>query len=126
MEEQREKIQGYGGAFVFSTKYDLESPFDFDGMFFRALIAHQTLTSEMYQRFGPAHPVYGAGSCYFCKECARPGPCRFPEKRVSSIEAAGIDVTALSRAAGIGYNNGDSTVTYFSMILFGGPREEGV
>jgi predicted metal-binding protein len=121
MEEQRKKIQGFEKAFVFSTKQDLESPFDFDGMFFKALVAHQHLTSEMYQRFSPAHPVYGAGSCCLCKECARPEPCRFPEKRVSSLEAAGIDVTALSRTTGIGYNNGDFTVTYFSIILFDEP-----
>jgi predicted metal-binding protein len=118
LEEQRKKIQGYERAFVFSTARDLESPFDFDGMFFSALVAHQRLTSEMYQRFGCAHPVYGAGSCYLCKDCAKPGPCRFPEKRVSSLEAAGIDVTALSRAAGMEYNRGDTTVTYFSIILF--------
>jgi predicted metal-binding protein len=121
MEEQREKIQGYEKAFVFSTTHNLESPFDFEGMFFRALIAHQRLTAEMHRRFGAVHPVYGAGSCYLCKECARPRPCRFPEERISSIEAAGIDVAALSRAAGMEYNNGDLTVTYFSMILFDEP-----
>lgn len=126
-EVQQKKIQSWQRAFVFSTKHDLTGPFDFEGMFFKALGSHRELTIEMYEKFGKANPVYGAGSCYLCKQCAWPGaPCRFPEKCVSSIEAAGIDVTALSRSANLAYNNGDRTITYFSMILFndGGKRHE--
>jgi predicted metal-binding protein len=118
MEEQKKRIRAYRWAFVFSTTYATEGPFDFEGMFFTALGAHRTLTIEMYERFGRKHPIFGAGGCHLCKHCAYPEPCRFPGKVVSSIEAAGIDVTRLSRSAGLTYNNGENTVTYFSMILF--------
>ena len=35
------------------------------------------------------------------------------------MEACGIDVVSLSRTAGIRYNNGPDTVTYFSLLLLG-------
>jgi predicted metal-binding protein len=72
----------------------------------------------MHETFGGANPVFGAGGCNICEQCAYPEPCRFPDKTYSSIEASGINVTELSRAAEIQYNNGANTVTYFSMILF--------
>ena len=41
------------------------------------------------------------------------------ERDRARVEAAGIAVGELSRTAGVKYNNGESTVTYFSMVLFG-------
>ena len=113
----KEKITAFQNAFVFTTKYNLEDSFDYEGMM-RAKDQHNKLTSAMHARFGKTNPVYGAGACKLCEKCAFPEPCRFPEKIFPSIEAAGINVTELSRSAGIKYNNGENTVTYFSMILF--------
>jgi predicted metal-binding protein len=117
LEEQREKILVYTNAFVFTTKYDLEDSFDYEGMT-RARKIHTDVTTDAREKLGKNVLVYGAGSCPYCSPCAFPDPCRFPEKMIFSIEAAGIDVTNLSRSAGIKYNNGPNTVTYFSMILF--------
>ncbi|MCL2231760.1 MAG: DUF2284 domain-containing protein [Treponema sp.] len=118
LEKQKEKITAFSKAFVFTTKADLEDSFDYDGMI-KAKERHNRLTAEMRGRFGKTNPVYGAGACDVCKPCAYPEPCRFPEKAYPAVEAAGINVTELSRAGGIRYNNGPNTVTYFSMILFG-------
>jgi predicted metal-binding protein len=117
LEDQQKKITGFKNAFVFTTKYDLEDSFDFEGMQ-QAADIHNRLTREMHERFGKTNPVFGAGGCRVCQTCAYPEPCRFPEKVYSSIEAAGINVTDLSRSAGVHYNNGPNTVTYFSMLLF--------
>jgi len=117
IDEQKEKILTFSHAFVFTTKADLEDSFDYEGMMV-AKEYHDKLTREMFEKFGKINPVYGAGGCKICKICAYPNPCLFPEKIYSSIEAAGINVTELSRAGKLKYNNGDSTVTYFSMILF--------
>jgi predicted metal-binding protein len=117
LEEQREKIVSFKRAFVFTTKYDLEDSFDIDGMR-DAKEIHNQLTVKMRERCGGANPVYGAGGCTICKKCAYPETCRCPEQAISSVEAAGINVTELSRAAGVKYNNGPNTVTYFSMVLF--------
>jgi len=106
----------FASAFVFTTKSELDDSFDYEGMM-KAKEQHDRLTVEVRERFG-RNPVYGAGSCSICKTCAYPQPCRFPDKKISSIEAAGINVTELSRIGGLRYNNGQNTVTYFSMILF--------
>ena len=84
----------------------------------RAKDYHDRLTAEMHEKFGKTNPVYGAGGCRICGKCAFPEPCNFPEKIYPAIEAAGINVTELSLAGGLRYNNGENTVTYFSMILF--------
>ncbi|MDR0486682.1 MAG: DUF2284 domain-containing protein [Treponema sp.] len=117
LEDQKRKITAFSSSFVFTTKADLEDSFDYEGMT-RAKAVHDKLTAELHERFGASNAVYGAGGCTICGRCAYPASCRFPGKTYSSIEAAGINVTELSRAAGIRYNNGENTVTYFSMILF--------
>jgi len=95
--------------------YTLEDSFDYEGME-KGRELHLLLASELKKMLDV--PVYGAGNCPVCKTCAFPLPCTFPEKRISSVEAAGIDVTSLSKAAGIAYNNGQNTVTFFSIALF--------
>jgi predicted metal-binding protein len=119
LEEQKRKISACERAFVFTTKRDLEDSFDYEGMV-QAKENHCRLTAELREKICPGFPVYGAGGCSLCETCARPEPCRFPGKAIPPIEGAGIDVTGLSREAGIKYNNGPNTVTYFSMVLFNG------
>jgi predicted metal-binding protein len=116
IEEQKKKILFYKNLLVFTTVHTLEDSFDYDGMT-KGRELHSLLTSEL-KKILKDTPVYGAGNCPVCKPCAFPVPCPFPEKKINSIEAAGIDVTALSKAAGIAYNNGECTVTFFSMALF--------
>ena len=117
LESHQKKITAFSSAFVFTTKYALDDSFDYEGMM-RAKDCHDRLTAEMHERFGKTNPVFGAGGCSLCPDCAFPEPCRFPDKIYSSIEAAGINVTELSHAGNLHYNNGKNTVTYFSMILF--------
>jgi len=115
IEEQRKNILTFKNALVFTTKHDIEDSFDYEGMT-KGRYLHTLLTCEIKKQFGGA-VVYGAGQCPVCTECAFPNPCPFPEMRIGSIEAAGIDVTELSKTAGINYNNGKNTVTFFSMAL---------
>jgi predicted metal-binding protein len=117
LEEQKKKITAYKKAFVFTTKNNLEDSFDYEGMM-KAKEIHDSLTRELFEKFGKKHPVYGVGGCKICPKCAYPEPCPYPDKIFTSIEAAGINVTELSLAAKIKYNNGPNTITYFSMVLF--------
>ena len=123
LEEQREKIIAFKNVFVFTTRHDLEDSFDYEGMS-AGKERHSKLTLEFRNIMGNKYPFYGAGSCPSCKDkdgktrCSFPLPCPFPEKKIGSIEAAGINVTAISKTAGINYNNGPNTVTYFSMMLW--------
>jgi len=115
MEEQKQKILSYDKLFVFTTKHDIEDSFDYDGIT-KGREFHTLLTAELKKKLGDV-PVYGAGNCPVCDTCAFPSPCPFPEKMIGSIEAAGIDVTELSKTAGINYNNGPNTVTFFTIVL---------
>jgi len=117
MEALQEKILGFSHAFVFTTKTAIEDSFDFEGMM-SAKEYHDKLTLELHDKFGKTNPVYGAGACRLCDLCAYPQPCRFPGRVFPAVEAAGIDVTELSRAGGLRYNNGANTVTFFSMVVF--------
>ena len=122
MEDQKENILLYKNVLVFTTMHKLEDSFDYDGMT-RGRELHTLLTVIIKNRLNNA-PVLGSGSCPVCKDqngnivCAYPNPCKYPDKKIGSIEAAGINVTELSKTAGIAYNNGPNTVTFFSMAPF--------
>jgi predicted metal-binding protein len=115
IEEQKKKILLFNNFLVFTTMHNLEDSFDYEGIT-KGRELHLLLTAELKKALGDV-PVYGAGNCPVCKTCAFPSPCLFPEKKISSVEAAGIDVTSLSKAAKIAYNNGTNTVTFFSIAL---------
>ena len=135
MEEQKKNILLHRKALVFTTKHELEDSFDYEGMN-RGRDLHTNLTIDIGKSFARileagGFSVYGAGSCPICSgkdegacagnfvaRCAFPDPCPHPDEKIGSIEAAGIDVTELSKAAKIAYNNGPNTVTYFSMITY--------
>ena len=114
-DEQRKKILLYKNVLIFTTLHKIADSFDYEGMS-RGREKHTLLTSEIKKKLGDV-PVLGAAACPVCSVCSYPSPCLYPEKRIGSIEAAGIDVTKLSEKAGITYNNGQSTVTFFSIVL---------
>ena len=112
----KQRINSYSKALIFTTKWQLEDPYDYPGMM-DAKLGHDKITQAVHDAFGKVSPVYGAGSCSLCEQCAYPQPCRFPERIFPSIEGAGIMVSELSRHSGINYINGENTVTYFSLVL---------
>ena len=119
IEDQKKKILFYSNALVFTTVHDIEDSFDYEGMTL-GREKHIDLTLEIRAALLQTTTdilVFGAGACPVCQKCMFPDPCPYPEKRIGSIEAAGIDVAELSKAAGISYNNGQNTVTFFSMVL---------
>ena len=60
-----------------------------------------------------------AGHCRICKSCTYPdAPCRFPDKRLVSMEAAGLYVAETCTKAGIPYNHGKNTIAFSSCVLY--------
>ncbi|MBE6925423.1 MAG: DUF2284 domain-containing protein [Ruminococcaceae bacterium] len=120
-QELEKKIKTYETAVVFTCKYDLEDPFDFEGMIDGQQKTMQVLRDIMdaLQADGKKFLALGCEGCNLCKKCTYPdAPCRYPEKAVVSVEACGIHVVNLSKNIGIKYNNGVNTVTYFCVVLF--------
>ncbi len=62
----------------------------------------------------------GPGACGVCSPCAKveAKPCRHPDLAISSLEAYGINVSALAKSASMPYINGQNTVTYFGAVFF--------
>ncbi len=117
----------YTYAIVYQTVSALLDSFDFDGMM-AAAAAHNSLAqriSDGYGALGFSRCLHlGAGGCRLCPVCAKreAAPCRHPERALASLEAYGVDVSALSKLAGMPYINGSNTVTYFGAYLFCPPQ----
>ena len=62
-----------------------------------------------------------AGTCTLCRKCTYPDkPCRFPTKRLSSMEAYGLLVSDVCTKSGVRYYYGPRTMTYTACILLEG------
>ena len=119
--------QTYAHALVYQSVGTLADSFDFEGMM-AAAARHNALA----QRLSEVFPAYrfprarhrGAGGCRLCPACAkRTGePCRHPARALASLEAYGVDVSALARLAGMPYINGKDTVTSFGAYLYCPPE----
>lgn len=126
IDELIDEIRNYEWALVYQTVGELEDSFDFEGMM-EAQRLHDKLVfnirkvAEGFLDKDARMLLLGAGGCKVCEDCSKRSnkPCRHPESAVSSLEAYGIDVSQLAKAAGMKYTNGNNTVTYFGALLFG-------
>lgn len=117
------QVGEYKYALVYQTVSNLEDSFDFEGM-----IAAKKRTYPLAQALRGVFADAGvtcvlhlcAGGCGVCRRCAKQDglPCRAPELAMPSLEAYGVNVSALAKAADMHYINGQNTVTYFGAVLF--------
>lgn len=110
---------------VFQTVGVLEDEFDGEAMM-DAEALHKRRTEALSDALAAAGLgaerclVLSAGTCTRCKPCAYPEPCRFPSRRLVSMEAAGLLVTDACNAAGVPYNHGRLTIAYTGCALLRG------
>lgn len=113
-------IRKYKNGLILQTKGELEDSFDFEEMM-NLEKSHKRAITKFISEITQIHPdafVLGAGTCTTCKECTYPDePCRFPEKRVSSMEAFGMVITDVCQANNIPYYYGEGTLTYVGCVL---------
>ena len=118
--ELRKKILSYNTAFVFTYCGQLQHGFEPEG-WDKARKEAKNILRELSGRLreaGEEYTALGCGSCELCEKCTYPSaPCRRPAEAAVSVEACGIDVSALAEKAGLRYNNGENTVTYFCILL---------
>ena len=99
---------------------ELEDALDGEGMMETEAL-HKEHFVEMHDRLKKEFPKLlslGAGCCTRCAKCSYPdAPCRFPEKRFSSMEAYGMLVTQVCQDSGIEYYYGPGTITYTSCFF---------
>ena len=120
LDDIRKAIAPYKCGVLVQTTGDLEDEFDIE-----TIEETGARHKENFLRFVEAlHALGGsfypmsAGTCTLCTPCAYPEPCRFPDKRLSSMEACGIFVSRICEDSGLPYYYGKNTMTYTSCVLF--------
>ena len=120
LEELRQRFAQYSRGILVQTVGEVEDSLDFEGMM-EAEAAHKEHFSALHEKLLETWPgllALGAGTCTRCKECTYPdAPCRFPDKRVSSMEACGLVVMDTCKANGLGYYYGPQSIAYTSCFL---------
>lgn len=119
LEECAKQIGTYRQGVLVQTVGILEDAFDGEGMLETESL-HKQNFRKLRDLIGQADVLaLGAGCCTMCSDCTCPEtPCRFPEKRISSMEAYGIVVTEVCRANGVPYRYEENTIAYTSCVLF--------
>ena len=117
------ELRSFEYIFVYQSVGTLEDSYDFEGMM-EAAKNHAKLMAKIRDSVKTMplsrYKNLGAGGCTVCETCARrtDEPCRHPDQAVVSLEAYGVNVSELAKAAGMKYINGQNTVTYFGAVLF--------
>lgn len=117
------EIKKYEYALVYQTVTELEDSFDFEGMIDarKKMPGISLKLRELFKEMKLCNALHlGVGNCGVCEKCSKVTgePCRFPELALPSLEAYGVNVSALAKASGMKYINGQNTVTYFGAVLF--------
>ncbi|MBR2047882.1 MAG: DUF2284 domain-containing protein [Oscillospiraceae bacterium] len=120
LEECGEQLKGKTAGILVQTIGDIEDSFDFEAMM-EIEQAHKEHFYAMQAAFADAGIsviALGAGCCTVCAKCTYPDePCRFPAKRLSSMEAYGMVVNEVCKANGLAYNYGPEKMAYTSCFL---------
>ena len=120
VEECGERVRQYDKMVVLSGKYELDDSFDYEGIQegakkFRE--SSRALNQLLRERFSDYFMLSNEG-CDLCSKCTYPdAPCRFPDRAMGSLEGYGIFVSELATQAGMKYNNGPNTVTFFGALI---------
>ena len=121
--ELKKRVLGYRQGLLFQTVHQVASSFDWNGMM-EAARAHYAVFMDLRKKIKSNYQVedllpLNAGCCSVCEKCAYLDrePCRNPDQSFSSVEAYGMNVIALQKAAGIPYYYGKNTVCFVALIL---------
>lgn len=117
----KKKCSEYKHAFIFTTVNKLKNQYDMDG-WRSAIKKHEKVTDRVvtvFRGFDKDLLALSTQGCLLCNTCTYPdAPCKHPDHMFPATEAYGILVVEQAKKSNIKYNNGENTVTYFSMIFF--------
>lgn len=120
LEDCQAQLAGKTAGILVQSVGDIEDGFDFEAMM-DIEQAHKQRFLAMYDRLreqGHSALAIGSGCCTLCQDCTYPEkPCRFPQRRVASMEAFGMLVVDVCKANGLGYYYGPDKMAYTSCFL---------
>ena len=115
-----EEIRRCRSGVLVQTTGSLADEFDYQGMQ-RLARQHKKAFESFARQARLLHPdclALTAGACTLCRRCTCPSaPCRYPARRLSSMEAYGLWVSDICRQSGLEYNYGAQTMTYTACVL---------
>ena len=121
IEQAAEQLRRYDSGLLVQTTGTLADEFDYEGM--QSAARRHKRSFESFARQArllyPGCLPLTAGTCTLCAKCTYPDrPCRFPGRRLSSMEAYGLWVSDICVRSGLPYNYGARTMTYTSCVLY--------
>ena len=121
LEECRERCLQYRNMMLFDKCYKLSGSFDSIGVQ-NAMSDFKLIVDRYAELLSPilSRSLFLTNEgCTRCEKCTWPdAPCRFPEKLHHTIEGYGFNITKMARRAGLHYNGGPNTVTFFGAVLY--------
>ncbi len=117
-----DKAKKFTHTLVYQTVTELDDPFDYEGML-TAGKHHKAVTDTIIpiiREWSDGNCIHlSAGGCSICERCTKldEQPCRYPELALHSVSAYGIYVSGLADICGLPYNNGENTITLFSVVF---------
>lgn len=118
--QAEEEIRRCRSGVLVQTTGSLADEFDYQSMQ-RLARQHKKAFESFARQARLLHPdclALTAGACTLCRRCTCPSaPCRYPARRLSSMEAYGLWVSDICRQSGLEYNYGAQTMTYTACVL---------
>ena len=120
IEYAAQRISQYRRGLIVQSTGELEDEFDLQviaAIEARHKKAFLNLARQARLLFPGCLPL-SSGTCSLCRKCTYPDrPCRFPGKRLSSMEAYGLLVSEVCTKNGLSYYYGPKTITFTACIL---------
>ena len=117
----RQKCMAYDNCLLISSIVEVNDIADLEETL-ATRPEHEALTNEVrdLMRAQGVDPfILSTEACSICESCAilEGKPCRFPEQKMSSMEALGMLVLEVCKANGLPYFYGENTIAYTSCFL---------
>lgn len=115
LEQCSERLKPYRRGILVQTVGEIEDWMDFEGMMEVEQDHMKTFTrfAEQLRAAIPESLAVGTGGCRQCESCTYPDqPCRFPQKRYTSMEAYGMEVNRTCKHNNLQYNYGPGKIAY--------------
>ena len=120
LEDWKARCGRYQRGLLLQTVGEREDSWDFEAMEEAALRNRERVDAlaEALLADGADFLFLAAGTCTRCETCTYPdAPCRFPERRMPSMEAYGLVVSDECKKNGLPYYYGPNTMTFTACVM---------
>lgn len=121
LEQCSNKLGNYSQGIIVQTVGEIEDSFDFESMVEiekKHTKVYNEFSKYLQDTYGDVLSV-GNGTCTLCNECTYPDQaCRFPDRRICSMEAYGMLVSEVCKDNNIKYYYGPNKISYSGCYFF--------